>query len=225
MGSLYLRACACSAEVKKPCGKKKAETQNDLGELDQLALHLVDHHVGVHQLVDAARVVRNLAGHALALLLEHRGVQVEQLEVRGRRGVNLAPQLAEKVVGGAADRVVHLDADVADRRLGLVRADVDLLKVALGHREQRVLGPGVEPVNRAAVDERREHAAPHAEGLADRGHAEDDVEVLLDLSKTCQLQARHSRAQHRTAQHSTARGTAQHSARHSAQEQCASRLP
>mmetsp|Transcript_9756 Transcript_9756/g.25221 ORF Transcript_9756/g.25221 Transcript_9756/m.25221 type:complete len:281 (-) Transcript_9756:439-1281(-) len=31
IGSMNLRACACSAEVKKPCGKKKLEIQNVVG--------------------------------------------------------------------------------------------------------------------------------------------------------------------------------------------------
>eukprot|EP00967_Tisochrysis_lutea_P151733 scaffold295678_cov28-Tisochrysis_lutea.AAC.2 len=47
-------------------------------------------------------------------------------------------------------------------------------------------GPLVEPVRRAAVDERREHAAAHAEGIADWRHGEDDVEVLPNtVDKVC----------------------------------------
>ena len=66
-----------------------------------------------------------------ALLAQHRRVEVEQLEVGCGRRVHLAAQLIEELIRRAADRVVHLDADLADGLLRLVRADVDLLKVAL----------------------------------------------------------------------------------------------
>ena len=37
-----------------------------------------------------------------------------------------------------------------------------------------------EHTNRAAIDERREHAAAAAEGLAHRTHAQNDVQICLD---------------------------------------------
>lgn len=48
-----------------------------------------------------------------------------------------------------------------------------------GHRLERVLRPGFEPVDRAAVDERGKHLEAAAEGLAERAHGDDEVQAAL----------------------------------------------
>ena len=41
-------------------------------------------------------------------------------------------------------------------------------------------GPFREPVDGAAVDERREHSTSRSERIADRTHAQDDVKIVTD---------------------------------------------
>mmetsp|Transcript_36696 Transcript_36696/g.116794 ORF Transcript_36696/g.116794 Transcript_36696/m.116794 type:complete len:681 (+) Transcript_36696:3332-5374(+) len=149
-------------------------------QLDKLLLHLVDDDVGLDKLVDAARIVRDLARHQLTLLGEHRRIEVEELQIRCGRGIRLAAELGKKLVARVRDGGLHVDDCFSDGILDHFVAKVDLLEVALGHREQRVPRPLIEPVDGAAVDERGEHAAAHAEGVADGRHGEDDVQVLAD---------------------------------------------
>ncbi len=60
------------------------------------------------------------------------------------------------------------------------RVQLDLFQELLGDHFERVLWPGHEPVDRAAVDERGEHAQARAEGVTDRTHGQDHVQVGLD---------------------------------------------
>ena len=84
-------------------------------QVGQLLLELRDDGVGLDELGHSARVAVNLQLHRGPLLREHRRVQVEQLEVRGRRRVGLPAHLREEGLAAQRHRIVHLDADVAHR--------------------------------------------------------------------------------------------------------------
>jgi len=77
---------------------------------------------------------------------------------------------AEELVGlvddGAVDDLGHL-AQAVEHELAVV-IDLDRLEDLARDREQRFVRPAVKPVDGAAVDERGEHAAAHAECAADR---------------------------------------------------------
>jgi len=55
---------------------------------------------------------------------------------------------------------------------------LELLNERFGHRDQRLLGPGQEPVYRALVEQSGEFAEAVSELLTDWGEAEADVEVI-----------------------------------------------
>ena len=76
---------------------------------------------------------------------------------------------------GAVDDLGHL-AQPVEHQLTIV-FDLNRLKDLARDGEQRFVWPAVEPVDGAAVDQRGEHAAAHAESAADGRHAEDDVQV------------------------------------------------
>ena len=56
-------------------------------------------------------------------------------------------------------------------------------KEAGADAEEGLSGPRAEPVDGCAVDERGELAAAGSEGLADRAHGQDQVQVVTDLTK------------------------------------------
>ena len=111
----------------------------------------------------------------LALARKQRLEGLDQLEVRGGRHVDLAPLLSAELVAEHADGLVE-DLAHFDRRLPMVLLHRDLLEESGRDGVERVGGPGAEPVDGAAVDERREHAQPRAEGVADGRHGEADVQ-------------------------------------------------
>ena len=52
-------------------------------------------------------------------------------------------------------------------------------QLGLAHSQQGLLRPLGEPVNRAAVDQRREHSQSRAENISQRTHRDHAMDVLL----------------------------------------------
>ena len=56
----------------------------------------------------------------------------------------------------------------------------DALEELLGDADERLVGPTVEPVERAAVDQGGEHASPIAQQVTHGRHAQDNVELVSE---------------------------------------------
>mmetsp|Transcript_24997 Transcript_24997/g.74253 ORF Transcript_24997/g.74253 Transcript_24997/m.74253 type:complete len:401 (-) Transcript_24997:7680-8882(-) len=80
-----------------------------------------------------------------------------------------------------ADRLVHERHVVRTRGAKLGGGHFDVLKEALRDGDECLLRPREEPVDRRAIGQRRELAAPVAEVVADRRHADDEVQVRAHL--------------------------------------------
>ena len=146
-------------------------------------LHAVDHRVRLGQLFDADLEALDAHVHDAALDVELAQVERDQLEERLGRHVEAPLKLREELLrhvdDGRVDDGRHVDQTRQDRHahLGVV-AELEGLEELLGDALERLDGPPVVPVDGAAVDERREHAAAHAERGADGRHREYDVQVL-----------------------------------------------
>jgi hypothetical protein len=107
-------------------------------------------------------------------------VQVDEVEVRLGRRVHLSLQLVEEAHAVLRDALVDVHAHLRDGELDVLTAEVLLRQEPRSDRAQRIIGPRHEPVDRRAVDQRRELAAPHAERVANGRHREHDVQVVAD---------------------------------------------
>eukprot|EP00962_Isochrysis_galbana_P031297 scaffold10193_cov107-Isochrysis_galbana.AAC.7 len=136
-------------------------------QLDQFGLHGRDRFGGEPQLLEADVVPGLGLRHLGPLRLQKRAEGAEQLEVGGGRHVVVPAELRVEVLRGLAHRHLEVAARLDD---GCPRGVVHLhlAKKGLGHSLQRVVRPRREPVDCAAVDQRREFAQPVAEGVADR---------------------------------------------------------
>mmetsp|Transcript_6913 Transcript_6913/g.16623 ORF Transcript_6913/g.16623 Transcript_6913/m.16623 type:complete len:1317 (-) Transcript_6913:1319-5269(-) len=171
-----------------------------LGALDA---HVLDQHVGggllLLDLLHGVGQVDLELGHVARGLAERREADVEavdlhldlaalhanqilvegdELEERlGRHVVEATLRLL--VVGrGIGDREVllgHVLGEGRDDDFGVLELEVGA-EEALGHRLEGVARPRVEHVDRGAVDQAREAARAHAEGVADRREGEHDLE-------------------------------------------------
>jgi hypothetical protein len=80
---------------------------------------------------------------------------------------------------------VHVLEHVNQSRVANVNAEIirTLLQLTSPHAFKGLLGPLSEPVDRTAVDQRREHPQPRGESVTDRGHRHDDVHVTLHATQ------------------------------------------
>eukprot|EP00955_Chlamydomonas_euryale_P057408 356754-Chlamydomonas_euryale.AAC.9 len=112
----------------------------------------------------------------LALLLQQRLVQRDELKVRLGRRVVVSPhrlKVPHRRLGHALVRVSHVHRNrLAHRVLHIGHVDEE----ALRDRHERLVGPAVEPVKDGAVDERGELARADAELVSHRREAQHDVE-------------------------------------------------
>mmetsp|Transcript_46858 Transcript_46858/g.111156 ORF Transcript_46858/g.111156 Transcript_46858/m.111156 type:complete len:483 (+) Transcript_46858:3837-5285(+) len=158
-----------------------------LGHLDlsRLDLHLLHQHCDVLgsalELVQTVAEAVDVVLKLLAVVGKHVLVQVDQLEEGLGSGVVVSLLRCEVLAG----RLVHAPErerhELGDCSLGLVGAEFDVAQELLGHVKQGRLRPRLEPIDDAAVDERREARGPAAESLTHRREAQADMEVLLDL--------------------------------------------
>lgn len=77
------------------------------------------------------------------------------------------------------DDLEHLNAAL----LVLFKLHVTIGNVALGDVDEGLRRPSCEPINRAAIDERRELSQSRSENLTKGRHSEDHVDVLLDAAQ------------------------------------------
>lgn len=82
-------------------------------------------------------------------------------------------EVPRQLLRGRVEILTHPDAGTT-----FVARHVDLAQELRGDREQGVLGPGLQPVDGAAVHQRGELADPGAEIVADRRHRHHHVQVL-----------------------------------------------
>ena len=151
-----------------------------LDELDlELLLDLAHERARLAQLLEAGlqAVDGGGAGHALAG--EQRLVELEQLEVGlGRRVDEAAVRVL--VAHGHLVHALEGEGHVAlDARAHGVAEALDVLEELGADGLQRVLGPGLEPVEHRAVDERREALGARLDVLADGREAQHHVQVAL----------------------------------------------
>mmetsp|Transcript_33102 Transcript_33102/g.52018 ORF Transcript_33102/g.52018 Transcript_33102/m.52018 type:complete len:705 (-) Transcript_33102:2068-4182(-) len=92
----------------------------------------------------------------LLLLLEQYGVQLQQLQVGLGRGVHVPPLRLQEHLGLVVDLLEGKGQEGLDDGANLGRAHVHVRQELLAHGEQRVLGPGLEPVDHRAVHQRGE---------------------------------------------------------------------
>jgi len=85
-----------------------------------------------------------------------------------------SPQkIPRQLLCGRVEVLTHRDAGAT-----FVARHVDLAQELRGDRKQGVLGPGLQPVDGAAVHQRGELADSGAEAVADRRHRHHHVQVL-----------------------------------------------
>eukprot|EP00961_Rhodomonas_salina_P222785 3012725-Rhodomonas_salina.1 len=112
----------------------------------------------------------------LLLVVEHRLVEVDEVEERLGRGVVVAALARQKLLR----LLVHVEVHVGHVRrhvLSILGLDpVHALDEAVGDRDERVLRPRVAVVEGRAVDERGELARADAELVADRREAQAQVQ-------------------------------------------------
>mmetsp|Transcript_13697 Transcript_13697/g.27719 ORF Transcript_13697/g.27719 Transcript_13697/m.27719 type:complete len:749 (-) Transcript_13697:6644-8890(-) len=146
----------------------------------QVYLELGNLFLGIGKLVQTVLQLVALGPNLLPLHSEQFLVHGQKLEVgRGSHVVD-PPQLLSVLNG----LLLHTQVDVlehVDQLAGvdLLEVQVGLLDLLLPDRRQGLGGPCREPVDRAAVDERREHAQARAELLGTGRHAHAHVDVLL----------------------------------------------
>ena len=153
---------------------------HELGLHDRELLLQAPHELlALAELFQAALVARKLGGHGPALGFHHAEVHLDQLEVRRGRRVVVPSIALAVVVGRVLDRPVHEGGHFAQVLDVVLDADVEHLAEEVPRDAvERVLGPLVEPVDRAAVDDAREHAAARAERGPDRRKGEHHVQVF-----------------------------------------------
>ena len=144
-------------------------------QISELLLHL-GHRIARHaQLLEAVVVPVTNELDLLPLLSEERLEDLDQLEVRRGRHVH-QPALRRLELGREhAHRLVEALAHL-DHGLPVVLLHLHLGQEGGRDRVERVRGPRPEPIDRAAVDQRWEHAQARAEGVADGRHGEAHVE-------------------------------------------------
>mmetsp|Transcript_6479 Transcript_6479/g.8711 ORF Transcript_6479/g.8711 Transcript_6479/m.8711 type:complete len:296 (+) Transcript_6479:4233-5120(+) len=134
--------------------------------------------VGLLELLQTLREAVLVRRLLLALAVESVDVQTDQVKVRLGRGVDLTSELVVELIGSLFDTRVddgaHLGELFADVLIGQLHLDQLLLR----HIEKRLSGPLTEPVERTAVDQRRELTAADSESVADWRHAQANVELL-----------------------------------------------
>ena len=149
-------------------------------ERDELQFHSLDALFRGGELLQSVDVTLLLGVNLFLLLLEQVFIGTDELEV-GRGGdVEVPPGLGEVPFRQRDGPAVHLDAHLSQRRFEFVRY-VDVFEKLLRDVEEGIFRPGGEPVDRGARDQRRELAKALAEGVADGGEGEHDVEVLFNL--------------------------------------------
>lgn len=89
-----------------------------------------------------------------------------------------APELRIHLVSSHSHAGVDVDAHVGQGRLELRVRQVQGLQDLAADRQKRLFRPGPEPVDGAAVDEGREHAAPGPEGAPHWAHGQHAVQVV-----------------------------------------------
>ena len=139
--------------------------------------HLLNLHAGLVQLGQAPAELIAFTADLLRLLEEQRAVAAHKLEVIRGRDVIFTLERREHLCRflrrGRVDQGKHR----AEVVLHLLAHALLLLHLFHGNLAERVRGPLGEPIDRAAVDETREHPTPLAETLADWRHAEHDVQI------------------------------------------------
>lgn len=134
--------------------------------LGELLLHRLDLGGRLDELLQAAVEPRGHVGHALAVVGERRAVVGDEVQVVLRRHVVVPPELFHELGREVAHAAVHHHHVLHDLGLGAVRQ-------LLGgeedgrDRRQRLLWPGVKPVDDCVVHHAREVAAARAQRLAD----------------------------------------------------------
>jgi len=103
--------------------------------------------------------------------------RVDELQIGRRRDVIITSQLPEEILcqllRGRMEILTHRDAGVT-----FVFWQVKLAEELRGNREQGILGPGLQPVDGAAVHQCGEFAVSVAEAVADRRHSQHYVQMF-----------------------------------------------
>ena len=150
-------------------------------ELDQLHLHRLHLLLRRENLRETALVAVAKGAHLASLLRQQRLVRADELEVGGGGDVVVASEAGQELIRQSSNTDMEFHAHVEARRARLLRVHLHLGQELRRHGLQRVGGPLAEPIDGAAVNEGGELAKALAEGVAHRGHAEHEVEVLSAL--------------------------------------------
>lgn len=151
-------------------------------EEGEVLLHFGDFLVGGDELGEACEEGVAAVAEERPLLVEEGLVGAEEVEVGLGRRVDFAFELLVEGLGLGVDGLVDEHAGAGEQFLEFVLfpEGVDGADELLGDGEQRVLGPGVEPVDGAAVYERREHSQSLSQLVAHRRETQDDGETVAN---------------------------------------------
>ena len=137
--------------------------QNGLELLD-LLLQLADNDVRLVQSLEPHLILSDFEREDVLLYLEHFDIKLEQFKVAGGGNVDPSAQFIVKLLAQFADLLVNLHGELT--QVLSEGADSQMLPLAvlsIGHRIQRLNGPFVVPVERAAVDDGRVLQTPGAQ--------------------------------------------------------------
>mmetsp|Transcript_29018 Transcript_29018/g.67262 ORF Transcript_29018/g.67262 Transcript_29018/m.67262 type:complete len:401 (+) Transcript_29018:4387-5589(+) len=173
-------------------GDSSGRVGGDVGEqfLALVAL-LVDHHllhlqllllhldvlVGLNQF---GQTTIQAAPHVVVLLSltpQKDLIVLDKVQIVLRRHVVVSPQPSLEVCARCSHRLVH-SADVLDDLRPQLGRQVLTSEELLRNANQRLHRPGREPVDHSVVDEAGEVSAALAQCVADRGHGQDNVQVV-----------------------------------------------
>mmetsp|Transcript_49832 Transcript_49832/g.161159 ORF Transcript_49832/g.161159 Transcript_49832/m.161159 type:complete len:354 (+) Transcript_49832:4318-5379(+) len=146
----------------------------------QIDLQLVDDVASLVKTLGTDLVPAELHRQVSLLEAEQISEEPDQLQIRGRRHVRPPPQLLEELIGRAPRRAVDDGRNL--RELAQNELQLQLLRrlfvVPLGHRNEGLIGPWIEPIDGGAINDGGELPATSAKAFADGRESQHDVQVL-----------------------------------------------
>ena len=159
----------------------------DLGILElwlffiQILLHLGNCFLSFCHLVDACLIIIMLVLDLFTLLTEGFLEDLHQVEVAGGCDISVTFHQLEVIPAHLMAIVMELETHFLNVPLLLIINVRNFVEELLRHCEERFLRPVSKPVDCAAVHQRREHPNSFLKRRTSWTHAQDNVQVLLDL--------------------------------------------
>mmetsp|Transcript_52189 Transcript_52189/g.91117 ORF Transcript_52189/g.91117 Transcript_52189/m.91117 type:complete len:856 (+) Transcript_52189:3115-5682(+) len=117
-----------------------------------------------------------------ALALQQTAVQLEELQERLGRGVDMATLREAELVGHVVDLGERVRQECLDHVADLSLSDIHIRHETLTHTEEGIKRPGLEPIDHGTVDDGGELACARAERVTHRREGQHHVQVAANLA-------------------------------------------